>query len=53
MINIIMKNGSFVQWEEKQYTDYMYDGKCFIVIDGSKWVGIYKIDAVRSIEIGK
>lgn len=29
----------------------MYDGKTFIVINGSKWVGIYNIDQVKEIRI--
>lgn len=53
MLNITLRNGTFIQWREDQYTDYMYDGKCFIVIKNSQWVGIYNIDAVRSVEVDK
>lgn len=53
MINITLSNGTFIQWNENQYTDYMYDGKCFIIIKGSQWVGIYNLDFVRSVEIDK
>ena len=53
MINITLSNGTFIQWNENQYTDYMYDGKCFIVINGNQWVGIYNLDFVRSIEVDK
>jgi hypothetical protein len=53
MINITLSNGSFIQWNSEQFTDYMYDGKCFIVIKESQWVGIYNLDFVRSIEVDK
>lgn len=53
MINITLSNGAFIQWKEDQYTDYMYDGKCFIIIKGAQWIGIYNLDFVRSIEVDK
>ncbi len=53
MINITLSNGSFIQWKRDQYTDYMYDGKCFIIIKESQWVGIYNMDFVRSVEVEK
>lgn len=53
MINITLTTGAFRQWSPEQYTDYMYDGKCFIVIQGSQWVGIYNMNAVRCVEIDK
>jgi hypothetical protein len=53
MIQITMVGGNFTCWDKKQYTDYMYDGKVFVVIKGSKWVGIYNIDQVKEIRIDK
>jgi hypothetical protein len=53
MLNITLSNGSFIQWEPAQYTDYMYDGKCFIIIKNGQWVGVYNLDFVRCIEIDK
>ncbi len=53
MINITLSNGSFIQWNRDEFTDYMYDGKCFIVIKGSQWVGIYNMDFVRSVEVDR
>ncbi len=53
MIQITMKNGIYEEWNPNQYTDYMYDGKCFIIINGEKWVGIYNIDATMRIVIDK
>lgn len=51
MIKIVFKNGSVVKWKKKAYTDYKYDGKCFIIIKDEKWVGFYNVDSVISIII--
>ena len=53
MLNITLSNGAFIQWNKDQFTDYMYDGKCFIVIKGSQWVGIYNMNFVRSVEVDR
>ncbi len=53
MIQITMMNGVYDEWKPEQYTDYMYDGKCFIIIKEKQWVGIYNMDAVRKIAIDK
>lgn len=51
MIQITMTGGNRVCWEKEQYTDYMYDGKVFVVIKGAEWVGIYNIDQVKEIRV--
>lgn len=51
MIQITMVGGNYICWEKEQYTDYIYDGKVFVVIKGSKWIGIYNIDQVKEIRI--
>ena len=51
MIQITQMNGTYNEWKPEQYTDYMYDGKCFINKKEEKWVGIYNMDAVRSVVI--
>lgn len=53
MIQITLRNGSYIEWNKDQYTDYMYDGKCFIIIRGSQWIGIYNMDCVSNIVIDK
>lgn len=53
MIRITMNNGCYNEWTPEQYTDYMYDRKCFIIIKDEQWVGIYNIDSVRSITVGR
>ncbi len=32
MIQITMTDGTCDEWKPEQYTDYMYDGRCFIII---------------------
>ena len=49
MIKVVFKNGSVVKWRKKQWTDYKYDGKCFIIINKEKWVGIYNMGSIVSI----
>ena len=49
MIKITMNNYQEVIWEKEEFTDYRYDGKCFIIINGEKWVGIYNMDSVISV----
>lgn len=51
MIKIVFKNGNYEKWTGKNFTDYKYDGKCFIVMKDTKWVGIYNIDSIISIVI--
>ena len=51
MIKIIFKNGCECKWQEVEFTDYKYDGKCFIIIKGEKWVGIYNMYSIISIII--
>lgn len=36
MLNITLSNGALIQWKKERFTDYMYDGNCFIVIDGTQ-----------------
>lgn len=51
MIKIVFKNEQIVKWKKKAYTDYKYDGGCFIVIDKEQYVGIYNMDCIASITI--
>ena len=49
MIKITMTNSQVVKWLKADYTDYLYDGKYFIVIRNGEWVGFYNLDHVISI----
>lgn len=51
MIRIVLKNGCVVKWKKKQWTDYEYDGKCFVVINKKQWVGIYNMDNIISVTV--
>lgn len=51
MIRIVLKNGCVVKWKKKQWTDYKYDGKCFVVFNKKRWVGIYNMDSVISVTV--
>ena len=46
MIQITFKNGTICRWKKEEYSDYKYDGKCFIVIKEEEWVGIYNMDSI-------
>lgn len=51
MIEIIFKNGEQAHWKKNEYTDYKYDGKCFIVIRDRQWIAFYNIDSIMCIEV--
>ncbi len=53
MIQITMRDGIYDEWKAEQYTDYMYDGKCFIIVKNERWVGIYNLDSVKRIVIDR
>ncbi len=53
MIKIVFRNGNVVKWKKKQWTDYKYDGKCFIIIKKEQWVGIYNLDSIISVVVKK
>ncbi len=53
MMDGIHNDGAYDEWKPGQYTDYMYDGKCFIIMRDGQWVGVYNMDSVRRILIGK
>ena len=51
MIIITMANSQVVKWQHDEFSDYMYDGKFFIIIRNGEWVGFYNLDHVISIII--
>jgi len=51
MIEIIFRNGEQAHWKKDEYTDYKYDGKCFIVIRDRQWIAFYNIDEIICIEV--
>ncbi len=53
MIQITMTDGSYREWPEDKYTDYMVNGGLFVVLQDSKWVGIYNLKMIKDIEINE
>ncbi len=53
MIKIVFKNGTTCKWKNEEYTDYKYDGKCFIVMKEEKWVGMYNMDRIICITMNE
>ena len=49
MIKIVMSNSDVVKWEAKEYTDYKYDGKYFIIIRNGEYVGLYNLNYIVSV----
>lgn len=50
-IKIYWKDGRIDTWGKKEFTDYQYDGKCFIIIRKLQWVGIYNLDEIAAVVI--
>lgn len=53
MIRIVLKNGKVLKWKKKEWDDYKYDGKYFIVIKNENWIGFYNLGSIISIRIKK
>lgn len=47
-IEITFKNGKKCTWDITEFTDYSYDGKCFIIKKYDRWVGVYPVDVLLS-----
>ena len=51
VIRIVLKNGMHMSYMPEEYTEYKYDGKYFIVINGAQWIGLYNLDVIGYIRI--
>lgn len=51
MISIYFKSGEVRRYKPEEYTEYKYDGRFFIVIRNSQWIGMYNLDSLESIEV--
>lgn len=51
MVEIVFKGGEIVNYESKEYTEYRYDGKFFIVIYEKQWIGFYNLDCIKCIRV--
>lgn len=50
MLEITMKNGNIITYDEESYTDYSYQGAVFVVMKKHQWIGIYSMDMIAFIE---
>ena len=50
-LKITFQDGTQKTYKSKQFTDYTYDRKCFVVIKKKQWIGIYNLDCIESIEV--
>ena len=50
MLKIVFKDGNIKKYKPKEYTDYYYDKKVFVVIKKKQWIGIYNIDCIATVE---
>lgn len=51
MIKIVTTNSGTDIWKEGEYTDYIYNGKAFVIINKGEWVGIYNMDHVVKVTV--
>ncbi len=51
MLRITFKNGEKAEWTKKEYDEYKYDGKTFVIVKDNQWVGIYNMDSVISVVV--
>lgn len=50
-IAILLDNGELRTWGEDEFTEYDIKGRFFVVINGEKWVGMYALDRIVSMEV--
>ena len=50
MLKIVFKNGEVKKYKKKEFTDYYYDSKMFVVIKKKQWIGMYNIDCIACVE---
>lgn len=51
MIRIFLIDGETIKYRRDEYTDYIYDGKYFVVINHCQWIGLYNLDLIKYIKI--
>ena len=48
-LQISLKRGEYITYKSSSYTDYMIQGRLFVVIKGCQWIGIYNLDSIEYI----
>lgn len=49
-LRIIMREGQQYIWNPKEYTEYGFCGRFFVVKHIDQWIGMYTIDEILSVE---
>lgn len=52
-MRIYLLDGETIEYTKDDYTNYVYDGKFFIVIYHDQWIGLYNLDAIQYVDIDK
>lgn len=50
-IVITLTNGHSITWDSKEWDDYSYDGRSFIVKKKGAYVGIYNMSHIISVVV--
>lgn len=50
MLEIVLDTGDTRIWKSDEYTDYDIKGAFFVVMNGFRWVGMYTINHIVSVE---
>lgn len=51
MIKIFLLDGEVIKYRREEYSEYIYDGNYFIVINNNQWIGLYNLELVKYIKV--
>lgn len=49
-LKIVMRDGQQYIWDPKEYTEYEFSIRFFVVKHTDQWIGMYPIDEILSVE---
>lgn len=50
VLKIVMRDGQQYIWDPKEYTEYEFSIRFFVVKHTDQWIGMYPIDEILSVE---
>lgn len=50
-LTILLENGDLRTWNEDEFTEYGIKGRFLVIISDEKWVGMYALDRIVSVEV--
>ncbi len=50
-MTILLDNGDLRTWNEDEFTEYGIKGRFLVIISDKKWVGMYALDRIVSMEV--